>query len=132
MTEGFGKRVAELRCEKGITQLELAEKLNVSSQAVSKWETGGGLPDVQTIPKLARALETTTDYLFGSVSKQQKVLVFNVLEGANPPSLKPDYSRKYDAELNEKYLRQGWRVVQSGLSSEQEFTYMMVVIERDV
>ncbi|MBQ3529326.1 MAG: helix-turn-helix transcriptional regulator [Oscillospiraceae bacterium] len=131
MIEEIGKRIAELRCEKGLTQLELAEQLSVSSQAISKWETGGGFPDVQTIPKLACVLNTTTDYLLGSIRKQQKVLVFNVLEGANPPSWKPDYSRKYNVELNEKYLKQGWRVVQSSLSSEQEMTYMLVVIERD-
>ena len=126
----FGSRIASLRNEKKLTQTELAEKLNVSTQAVSKWETGAGFPDVQTIPGIARILETTTDYLFGCLKKQQKVMVFNVLEG-DGMSTGRNYRKKYEAELNEKYLLQGWKVVQSHLSSTEEMTYMMVVIERD-
>ncbi|MBQ8746294.1 MAG: helix-turn-helix transcriptional regulator [Clostridia bacterium] len=126
----FGSRIASLRNEKKLTQTELAEKLNVSTQAVSKWETGAGFPDVQTIPGIARILETTTDYLFGCVKKQQKVMVFNVLEG-DGVSTGRNYRRKYEAELNDNYLLHGWKVVQSHLSSTEEMTYMMVVIERD-
>ncbi|MBQ7336461.1 MAG: helix-turn-helix transcriptional regulator [Clostridia bacterium] len=61
----FGKRVAELRLAKGLTQTVLAKKLNVTTQAISKWERGLGFPDVLIIPQLACELETTTDYLFG-------------------------------------------------------------------
>lgn len=127
----FGKRIAKLRNENNLTQAELAEKINMSTQAVFKWETGGGFPDVQTIPEIARVLDTTTDYLFGHVRKQQKVFVFNVNEGDGQPARGPNYRRKYEAELNEKHLQQGWRIVQSHLSSEEEMTYMMVVIERN-
>ena len=78
----FGHKIAGLRNEKKMTQTELAEVLGVSTQAVSKWETGGGFPDVQTVPDIARALDTTTDYLFNRVRRQQKVFVFNVPEVA--------------------------------------------------
>lgn len=44
--KAFGSFIAELRKEKGMTQKELAEKLFVSDKAVSKWETGGSIPDV--------------------------------------------------------------------------------------
>ncbi len=77
----FGSRIASLRNEKKLTQTELAEKLNVSTQAVSKWETGAGFPDVQTIPGIARILETTTDYLFGCV-KNSKRLWFSMCSRA--------------------------------------------------
>ena len=87
--------VLDLRNEKKMTQTELAEVLGVSTQAVSKWENGGGFPDVQTIPDIARALDTTTDYLFNRVRRQQKVFVFNVLEGDGLPSRGPNYRRKY-------------------------------------
>ena len=93
-------------------------------------ETGAGFPDVQTIPEIARILETTTDYLFGCLKKQQKVMVFNALEG-DGVSTGRNYRKKYEAELNDNYLLQGWKVVQSHLSSTEEMTYMMVVIERD-
>jgi transcriptional regulator with XRE-family HTH domain len=46
MKESFGKRLSELRKKKGWTQEELSKKLNVSAQAVSKWEKDVSLPDV--------------------------------------------------------------------------------------
>ena len=127
----FGKRIQDTRCARGMTQVELAEVLSVSAQAVSKWETGGGFPDVATLPPLARALGVTTDYLFGSISKQQKVLVFNVEEGDGQVSNGREYRRKYEAVLNDKYLLEGWRIVSTQLSSNDDMTYLCAVIERD-
>ena len=45
-----GKFIQEKRKEKGITQSELAEKLNITDRAISKWENGICMPDVGTIP----------------------------------------------------------------------------------
>lgn len=56
-----------IRCERkkqSLTQSELAERIGVSTQAVSKWETGVGMPDVSQIVLLARELRVTTDRLF--------------------------------------------------------------------
>ena len=58
-----GARIAELRKDKNMTQQQLADELLVSNKAVSKWENGGGLPDIATIPKLAEVLGVKTDYL---------------------------------------------------------------------
>lgn len=55
----FGAFISSLRKEKGWTQLELAEKLNVTDKAVSKWERGIGFPDIKTIEPLAAALEVS-------------------------------------------------------------------------
>ena len=54
--ERFGAFLAQLRKELGLTQKELAGKLNVTDKAVSKWETGKGFPDVKLLEPLARAL----------------------------------------------------------------------------
>ena len=51
-----GEHIAALRKEKGLTQLELAGKLHVTDKAVSRWERGVGLPDIQTIEPLAQTL----------------------------------------------------------------------------
>lgn len=52
----FGAFVAQLRKEQGLTQKELADKLNVTDKAVSKWETGKGFPDIKLLEPLAKAL----------------------------------------------------------------------------
>ena len=51
-----GNLIKELRTEKGLTQKELAEKLNVSTAAVSKWENGKGFPDISILEKLSSEL----------------------------------------------------------------------------
>ena len=51
-----GEHIAALRREKGLTQMELANQLHVTDKAVSRWERGVGLPDIQTIEQLAQAL----------------------------------------------------------------------------
>lgn len=126
----FGNRIAELRNERKLTQADLAAKLNVSTRTIPKWETGVVFPDVQTISEIAHVLDTTTDYLFGRVKKQQMLLCYNVKEADDGTYNRRNYRRKYEAELNDKYLKRGWRIVNSHLSSERETTYMMIVIER--
>ena len=57
--------IRSLRMERGWTQEELGERVGVSAQAVSKWETGQSLPDISQVPLLAKAFGITTDLLFG-------------------------------------------------------------------
>ena len=59
----IGQYIKSLRKTMGMTQKELAEKLNVSFQAVSKWETGDTLPDTGIILDLCDTLNTTADKL---------------------------------------------------------------------
>ena len=67
----FGKHIAALRREKGVTQQQLADYLSVLPQTVSRWETGGS-PDVALLPKIAFFFEITLDELFG-MSGMEKV-----------------------------------------------------------
>ena len=55
--------IGKLRREAGLTQLELAEKLNYSDKAVSKWERGESIPDVGTLKGIADLFSVTVDYL---------------------------------------------------------------------
>lgn len=59
----FGTMVAALRKQRGMTQLELAEKMGVTDKAVSKWERDLSFPDVNSIPKLAEVLDVSVDEL---------------------------------------------------------------------
>lgn len=61
----FEQRLLEIRKNRGMSQETLAEKVGVSRQAVSKWETGEALPDYAKLIALADALEVSLDYLCG-------------------------------------------------------------------
>ncbi len=56
-------KIMKLRRDSGMSQEELAEKLNVSRQAVSKWECGETVPDLQKIIHISELFSVTTDYL---------------------------------------------------------------------
>jgi len=60
----ISKNIAYLRKKKGITQEQLALALNISPQAVSKWETGTSQPDTQTLPLIADYFGVGIDYIF--------------------------------------------------------------------
>ena len=74
MEQTFGMRIALLRKEKTMTQEELAEKMGVSSQAVSKWENDVSCPDIQLLPRLARLLGVTVDELLSGKSQDVQML----------------------------------------------------------
>ncbi|MBR4241426.1 MAG: helix-turn-helix domain-containing protein [Eubacterium sp.] len=61
--EKIGVFISSLRKEKGLTQTELAEKLNISNRTVSKWENGDGFPDITILPVLAEILGVSVDEL---------------------------------------------------------------------
>lgn len=59
-----GSLIKRLRENKKLTQLELAEKINVTDKAISKWETGRGYPDISLVESLAKALGVSVIELF--------------------------------------------------------------------
>ncbi len=75
MNFSFGKRFTELRKDKKMTQEEVAEKLGVSPQAVSKWENDISYPDVTLLLEIAQMFETTVDYMLGKEKEAETKLV---------------------------------------------------------
>ena len=75
-----GEVISKRRRELGLTQNQLAKTLNISFQAVSKWENGTAYPDIEMLPRLAAALNTTVDALLGY------------------RSVVTDYDKRYEAE----------------------------------
>ena len=59
----IGTKIAQARREQGITQLELADKMSVTRQTVSRWETGAAVPDIEKVADLAEILQVSCDYL---------------------------------------------------------------------
>ena len=68
----LGQKISELRKAKNMTQLELANKLNITDKAVSKWERDISCPDINTFPKLAEILEVSVDELLQANSPKEE------------------------------------------------------------
>lgn len=69
----MGAFIAQVRKERGLTQLELAQKINVTDKAVSKWERGVGFPDIKIIEALAEALGVSVSELMNGERMENAV-----------------------------------------------------------
>ena len=98
--ERFGAFIAQLRKDLGLTQKELADKLNVTDKAVSKWETGKGFPDVKLLEPLAQALGISLVELIQG--KRQEADTLTVAEADAAVSQAMGQSEKTTAR---RYLR---------------------------
>lgn len=74
-TENFGKNLKRLRNQLGITQQEIADKINASRSCISNYESGNRQPDNETIRLLADFFDVSVDYLFGR--SEVKTLIKN-------------------------------------------------------
>ena len=73
----IGTRIARHRKELGLTQEDLAVKLGVSAQAVSKWENDASCPDITLLPQLVKVLDITTDELLTGKTSEVRMLPEN-------------------------------------------------------
>ena len=95
--EAFGKLLTILRKEKGLSQKEMAERLSVSTSAVSKWENGKNLPDMMIISSIADILQVSCDELHNPEKTLEKL--------ANPEFQKKDVEegdKETEVELKKK------------------------------
>lgn len=72
-----GMMISSLRKERGMTQLELAEKMGVTDKAVSKWERDLSFPDINSIPKLAEIFEISVDELMQGKTETKESMSSN-------------------------------------------------------
>lgn len=64
-TKEIGRKISEFRKVSNMTQMELADRLNISFQAVSNWERGNSMPDISKLPELAELFGISIDELLG-------------------------------------------------------------------
>lgn len=76
-TKEIGRKISEFRKIRNMTQMELADRLNISFQAVSNWERGNSMPDISKLPELAELFGISIDELLGKKSE----LIANIIEG---------------------------------------------------
>ena len=105
----FAENIKKYRTLRGLTQEELAAKVGVSGQAVSKWETNDTLPDTAILPDLADALDVSIDLLFGHKSTSAEAVMPSlfgyITDGDSAKSLD---QRTYDI-LAAAYKASTWR-----------------------
>lgn len=82
----LGQRIAQLRKRRGLTQEDIAQRLGVSAQAVSKWENDLTCPDISLLPELARQLDVSVDVLL-SGEKQPETYIVPVEQRKNVESM---------------------------------------------
>ncbi|MBQ8397529.1 MAG: helix-turn-helix transcriptional regulator [Clostridia bacterium] len=83
MAHSIGQTIRKLRKERNLTQEELAEQLNVTAKAVSKWENETGLPDISQVVPLANVFGVPTDILFGTANLDPDAEVERIINEAS-------------------------------------------------
>ncbi len=133
-SETLGRRIARLRLAKTATQERLAKELNVSPQAVSKWENDINYPDISLLPDLARFLGVSVDELLSgaSASTQETAAQESAAEKgtAEVVSVAADESAEIVEELTEQD-NQGIATQSSGFSFGKLFGKSMVKVEKN-
>jgi transcriptional regulator with XRE-family HTH domain len=103
MSTDLGNNIRKFRKNKGFTQEELADLLNVTPQAVSRWESAGGYPDVSLLVPIAQVLNVSTDALLGydTIAENEEI---NKRIEATVESMKDDKDRPGSALRIAEYL----------------------------
>ncbi len=133
-SETLGRRIARLRLAKTATQERLAKELNVSPQAVSKWENDINYPDISLLPDLARFLGVSVDELLSGASAsvqetaaQESAAVQSTAEVVSVADDEPVEIVEESAE----YADQGIAAQSSGFSFGKLFGKSMVKVEKN-
>ena len=134
-SETLGRRIARLRLARTATQERLAKELNVSPQAVSKWENDINYPDISLLPDLARFLGVSVDELLSgaSASTQETAAQENAAaqeSAAEVVSVAADEPAEIVEEPNEQE-NQGIATQSSGFSFGKLFGKSMVKVEKN-
>lgn len=135
-SETLGRRIARLRLARTATQERLAKELNVSPQAVSKWENDINYPDISLLPDLARFLGVSVDELLSgaSASTQESAIA---QEGVAARERATEVVSVADDELAEileeptEQDNQGIAVQSSGFSFGKLFGKSMIKVEKN-
>ncbi len=99
----LGKKIRQLRFKAGLTQEQLAEKLGIGAQSVSKWENAVAMPDITALPLLAEIFGVTIDDLFDLTTEQRFNRIENRMDAEEelPADVFLEFEGFLQAELND-------------------------------
>ena len=129
-SETLGRRIARLRLARTATQERLAKELNVSPQAVSKWENDINYPDISLLPDLARFLGVSVDELLSGASASAQESVAARERATEVVSVTADEPAEIVEEPTEQD-NQGIATQSSGFSFGKLFGKNMVKVEKN-
>ena len=95
----LGKKIRQLRFKAGLTQEQLADRLGIGPQSVSKWENAVAMPDITTLPLLAEIFGTSIDDLFDLTSEQRLNRIENRMDAEE--ELPRDVYREFEEQTDE-------------------------------
>ena len=72
MNQTFAETIRQMRNERGLSQIQLAEQMYVTRSTIARWESGSRMPDAVMISRLAKCLGTNTETLFGLLSEEEE------------------------------------------------------------
>lgn len=110
----LAEKVQELRKKKGLSQEQLAEKLGISRQAISKWESGQSAPDIDKVVLISEFFNVSTDYLL----KQEKEVLE---ESVN--------QEEYTIEVNVKMNKKAFSYLLLGIMFLFTFLFFLLLIK---
>lgn len=134
-SETLGRRIARLRLAKTATQERLAKELNVSPQAVSKWENDINYPDISLLPDLARFLGVSVDELLsGASASTQEIAAAQESAAEKSAAAVVSVADDEPAEIVEEPTEQenqGIATQSSGFSFGKLFGKSMIKVEKN-
>ena len=101
----LGQKLKEIRKKFGLSQEQLAEIINVSRQAITKWETDAGLPDTENLKELSRIFEISINYLLDNNNELPLIVMKKKLD-------KDNYKNKISSyeEVLKEYYPAPWKI----------------------
>lgn len=117
MHESIGQTIRRLRKEQDYTQTELAELLNISAQAVSRWENGSSMPDISQIVPLASIFGVSTDLLLGRAGISDEEAVKKILQDVEEARTEP---------MTKESMVRCYTLLQEGLKSYPNHPWLLI------
>ena len=102
----IGKKISQLRKENGLTQMELADKLAISYQAVSNWERGATMPDISKLPELAEIFGVTIEEILCDERKGR--IVEEIAKGEDLTDVKTEDLADIAPIINREQFKQAY------------------------
>ncbi|MDD7049922.1 MAG: helix-turn-helix transcriptional regulator [Lachnospiraceae bacterium] len=118
----FNENLKRLRKEKGFSQEELAAKLNIVRQTISKWEKGLSVPDAQLLIRLSEILEIPVATLLGGTNESE--------ESVSDKNAIAEQLSRINSQLSERTLRnrRTWSIVKTVLISIIIITFLIMLL----